>query len=377
MTPNIASRSATGGIPQDVRCAADYARLAPEFMSPALFAHVDGGAGQDMTSAANLAAFSDCAIVPRVLRPVHGGDTRYSLAGITRPHPILLAPIGWQEALHPQAERATAMAAAATETCLIASTMSSLTMEEIAVCEGSDRWFQLYVQPDRAVTLDLVRRAETAGYTALVVTVDAPIQLPSHKALAAGYEAPADPANLREYPVRLQAEVARDKSKILHGFMRDAPVWEHVAWLARETSLPLWIKGVMHEADAREAIAHGAAGVIVSNHGGRALDGAPSSLSRLPAIRAALGTEAPILFDGGVRSGTDIFKAIALGADAVLIGRLQAFALAVAGALGVAHMIKLLREELEACMALAGCATLNGVRGAEIVDTRQGWGTRS
>jgi len=377
MTKPLAPLSALSSIPRDVRCAADYARLAPVFMAPALFAHIDGGSGDDLTAAENLASFGEHAIVPRVLRPVYEGGTACSIAGIARPHPIMLGPVGWQAMMHPDAERASAMAAAAAETCFIASTMSSLTLEDIAGSKGSDRWFQLYMQPDRAVTRDLVRRAEAAGYAALVVTVDAPIQLPSYRALAADYEAPAGPANLRDYPVKAPAEITRGQSKILNGFMRDAPGWHDIAWLAGQTSLPLWIKGIMHADDGREAFANGAAGIVVSNHGGRTLDGAPSSLSRIAAIRAALGDASPILFDGGIRSGTDIFKAIALGADAVLIGRLQAYALAVAGALGVAHAIKLLREELEACMALAGCATLSDVRAAEIVLQGQGRGAKS
>jgi isopentenyl diphosphate isomerase/L-lactate dehydrogenase-like FMN-dependent dehydrogenase len=151
--------------------------------------------------------------------------------------------------------------------------------------------------------------------------------------------------------------------------MRHAPTWADVAWLKSQTSLPLWLKGVMDPGDARAAVESGADGIVVSNHGGRELDCALSSLSALPAIRAAVGADCPLLFDGGVRSGEDVFRAIALGADGVMIGRLQAYALAVAGALGVGHMIKLLREELEICMALAGCATL-----AEVAQARVGTG---
>lgn len=336
-------------------------------MTPALFAHIDGGSERDVTAAANLSAFDSCDIVPRVLRSVHHGNTRFAIGSISRPHPIMLAPVGWQAAIHPQAERATAMAASATQTCFIASTMSSLTFEDIAAASGADRWFQLYFQPDRVVTLDLVRRAETAGYTAIVVTVDTPIQIPSHRAEAAGFRHEGSPANLCDYPVRLETAVDRDGSAILNGFMRSVPTWSDIEWLVGATDLPIWVKGIMHADDAKAALAHGATGVVVSNHGGRALDGAPSSLSRLSGIRAAVGEAVPVLFDGGVRSGTDVFKAISLGADAVLVGRLQAYALAVAGALGVGHLVKLLRQELEACMALAGCATLADVRAAEIV----------
>jgi 4-hydroxymandelate oxidase len=354
-------------IPPDTRCAADYARLAPGFMAPALFAHIDGGSGHDATAAANLAALHDCAIVPRVLRPVHHGDTSCTIGSITRPHPIMLAPLGWLGSVHPDAERAVAAAASATQSCLIASTMSSLTLEDIASAARTDRWFQLYLQPDRAVTVDLVRRAEAAGYTAIVVTVDAPIQIPSYRAAAAGFRPESNPANLRNYPGQLPPTVPSGESVILNGYMRNAPTWEDIAWLAQETDLPVWVKGVLHGDDAKEALANGATGVVVSNHGGRGLDGAPSSLSRLAGIRTAVGPSVPLLFDGGIRSGTDVFKAIALGADAVLIGRLQAYGLAAAGALGVGHVIKLLRQELEVCMALAGCPTLADVREADVI----------
>ncbi|CAN5329077.1 lactate 2-monooxygenase [soil metagenome] len=348
-------------VPAGIYCATDYAALAGAVMDPAILAHVDAGSGHDRTAAANLSAFAGDAIVPRVLRPVCDGDAACGLGGVTRPHPILLAPVGSQGLFHPEAERAVAMGAAAAQSCFIASTMASTTLEDIAAAAGPDRWFQLYFQPGRDATLDLLRRAEAAGYTAIVATVDTPIQLPSYRALAAGFRATEDAPNLSDYPARLPVAVGEGRSAILNGYMRGAPGWNDLEWLMRESRVPVWVKGVLHKGDAREAVARGAAGVIVSNHGGRSLDGAPSSLSRLAGIRASLGASVPVLFDGGIRSGNDIFTAIALGADAVLVGRLQVYALAVAGALGVAHMIRLLREELEACMALAGCATLGEI----------------
>jgi isopentenyl diphosphate isomerase/L-lactate dehydrogenase-like FMN-dependent dehydrogenase len=144
--------------------------------------------------------------------------------------------------------------------------------------------------------------------------------------------------------------------------MQQAPRWDDLDWLLSQTALPVWVKGVLHPDDARALQARGVAGVVVSNHGGRGLDGAPASLHALPAVRQAVGKSFPLLFDGGIRSGTDVFKALALGADAVLVGRLQVYALSVAGALGVAHMLQLLRDELEICMAQAGCATLDDIR---------------
>lgn len=172
-------------------------------------------------------------------------------------------------------------------------------------------------------------------------------------------------ANLRDHTAPANITLNPGESRVFQGIMRDAPTWKDLEWLMTQTSLPVWVKGVLHPDDARALQNMGVAGIIVSNHGGRSLDGAPASLDALPAIRAAVGTSFPLLLDSGIRSGSDIFKALALGADAVLIGRLQMYALSVAGALGVAHMIKLLCEELEICMSLAGCATLKEInRGA-------------
>jgi 4-hydroxymandelate oxidase len=360
----------------DILCAADYEVLARDFIWPPGYEYIAGGTGHGRTVAANLRAFREWAICPRLLRDVTGGHTHLMLPGCELPHPILLAPVALQKLVHPLGEVETARAAAATGSCMVSSTLSSCTLEEIAMNAGQARWFQLYFQPGRETTLGLLRRAEAAGYGAIVVTVDAPVQAPSHRSLRAGFRMPADcvPANLQDFPDSLQHVLEEGQSRILHGMMREAPTWRDLDWIRQQTTLPVWVKGVLHPDDARELQGRGVAGLVVSNHGGRSLDGAPASLGALVAIRAAVGEGFPLLLDGGVRSGEDIFKALALGADAVLIGRLQAYALAVAGALGVAHMLRLLREELELCMALAGCATLADiwrtglVRAAQPVD---------
>lgn len=357
----------THAAPAEARCAADYERLAAERLPAAVFAHVAGGGGEDVTLRRNREAFERLAVTPRVLRRVEGGHTRLSLMGAERPHPIFLAPVAGLRQLHPEGDVAAARAAAATGAGFVCSTLSSITLEEVAQAAGPDRWFQLYVQPDRKATLDLIRRAEAAGFQALVLTVDAPVQAVSLQALRAGYRPDAAVApNLAPYGPSPARTLAPGESRIFQGLMAHAPDFDDLAWIVRETALPTWVKGVMHPDDAAACIAAGAAGLVVSNHGGRGLDGAPASLSALPAIRARLGESAPILLDGGVRSGTDVFKALARGADGVLVGRLQAYALSVAGAVGVGHMIKLLREELELCMALAGCASLADIRKAEV-----------
>jgi isopentenyl diphosphate isomerase/L-lactate dehydrogenase-like FMN-dependent dehydrogenase len=202
-----------------------------------------------------------------------------------------------------------------------------------------------------------------------VVTLDAPVQAPSLRALRVGFRLPdaPGPANLAgQTTVSTMPAVSRGESRILQGAMSQAPGWRDLPWLLGQTRLPVLVKGVLHPCDARVLKRAGVAGLIVSNHGGRALDGAPASLDALPAVRQAVGTDFPLLLDSGIRSGADIFKAIALGADAVMIGRLHIYALAADGALGVAHMLRLLREELELCMALAGCPTLADIDGEAI-----------
>jgi isopentenyl diphosphate isomerase/L-lactate dehydrogenase-like FMN-dependent dehydrogenase len=355
-------------IPADIFRAADYETLARRFIAPPAYAYIAGGSGNDATLAANRAAFDEATVTPRLLRDVSGGHTGVMLGRHTLPHPILLAPVAHQRLAHAGAELETARGAAAMQGLMVVSTLSSQPLEAIAP-HVPQRWFQLYFQPQREVTRDLVKRAEAAGYTALVVTLDAAIQLPSLRALHAGFTMPAkcSAANLRDYSQLADrqpepATLAAGESRIFRGAMRAAPTWRDLDWLQQQSALPLWIKGVQHPDDARELKARGIAGQIVSNHGGRTLDGAPASLHALPAIRAAVGDEYPLLLDSGIRSGSDIFQAIAHGADAVLIGRLQMYALSVAGALGVAHLLKLLREELEVCMAMTGCASLADIR---------------
>jgi len=355
-------------IPPGIGCARDYEDLARRFMAPASYEYVAGGSGRDVTVAANLAAFAHWAIYPRLLRDVSAGHTRVTLGAESFAHPVLLAPVAFHNLAHSDGELATARAAHATDSCLVGSTLSSCTLEDVAGVAGPQRWFQLYFQPRRDDTRALLARAAAAGYGAIVVTLDATIQAASARALRAGFRLPdaCVGANLR---AQAAPHVVLDAghSRIFQGVMGDAPGWLDLAWLLTQTSLPVWVKGVLHPDDACALKQLGVAGIVVSNHGGRSLDGAPASLDALVPIRAALGAGFPLLLDSGIRCGADVFKALALGADAVLVGRLQLYALSVAGALGVAHMIKLLREELEICMALAGCATVAEIDSAALV----------
>jgi 4-hydroxymandelate oxidase len=360
MPPSSPSNPVPRQIPSGIHAARDYELAARQCIPAATYAYLAGGSGEDLTLDANRRAYADWAIYPRLLRDLRLGHSRLRLQGQELAHPILLAPLAYQQLVHPGAELETARAAAAAGAGLLCSSLSSYSLEQIAEVAGAQRWFQLYLQPRREHSLDLLRRAEAAGYQAIVLTLDAAVQLPSRRALDAGFRLPADcvAGNLRGYPPAPATCLAAGQSRVFQGLMAEAPRWADLDWLLAESRLPVWVKGVLHPEDARALQTRGVAGLVVSNHGGRTLDGAPASLRALPAVRAAVGQGYPLLFDGGIRSGSEVFKALALGADAVLIGRLQVYALAVAGALGVAHLIKLLHEELEVCMAMAGCASL-------------------
>ncbi|MGB7420600.1 MAG: alpha-hydroxy acid oxidase, partial [Comamonas sp.] len=266
-------------IPVGIANAIDYERLAPQTLEAGRLAYIAGGSGDDVTVRANRAAFGHWAIVPRLLRDVRAGHSRLVLGGMALPHPFLLAPVAHGLLAHPQAEIATARAAAATGTCLMASTLTSNTLEEIADSAGPSRLFQLYLQENRTHTLDLLRRAEAAGYRAIVLTLDAHLQLPSRSALATGFAMPLEcvPANLASYTPSPAAPLAEGESRIFQGAMRHAPTWDELRWLMQHTRLPLWVKGVAHPDDARALKDAGVAGLIVSNHGGRGLDGSPAS----------------------------------------------------------------------------------------------------
>ncbi|WP_304640577.1 alpha-hydroxy acid oxidase [Pseudomonas sp.] len=351
-------------IPATILAAADYLSRAADHLPSATLAWLEGGSGAELTLRANRDAFAGERIIPRLLVDMTRGHTRLSVLGQTLEHPVLLAPLGHMSLLHPAGEIGVAQAAAATDSGMITSTLASCPLEQIADATTAPRWFQLYFQRHRKQTLELLRRAERAGFNAIVVTLDAPLQPPSRRAQLAAFQAPTAPALASLSAVQEQQQVFLEpgQSRLLQGMMSEAPTWADLQWLLEETSLPVLIKGVMHPDDAVALKAAGVAGIVVSNHGGRALDSAPATLQMLPAVRRAVGDDYPVLLDGGIHSGSDVFKALARGADAVLIGRLQASALAVAGALGVAHMLQLLREELELCMALAGTPTLADIR---------------
>ena len=366
--PTTSPTRPLSGVPADVRCAQDYETLAVDFIAEPSYAYIAGGSGRDLTVAANRAAFDAYAVTPRLLRDLGTGNTRLRLLNEDLPHPLLLAPVALQRLVHPLGETETARGAQAANACMVVSTLASTDIGALARQADGRRWFQMYFQPRRAITQALLQRAEAAGYSAIVATLDAAIQAPSLNALRAGFKMPAGlrAVNVDASGGAQEPAIVPGQSRIFHGYMRQAPGRRDLEWLLGAASVPVLAKGVLHPDDAVALKCLGVAGIIVSNHGGRSLDGAPASLTVLREIRAAVGDDYPLLLDSGIRSGADIFKALALGADAVLIGRLQIYALSVAGALGVAHMVKLLHEELELCMALAGCTSLAETRAATL-----------
>ncbi|EFI59428.1 MULTISPECIES: alpha-hydroxy acid oxidase [Comamonas] len=352
---------------------ADYARLAREHMEAQAWAHLESGADQGLTLAHNRQAFDRIRLCPEPLADLSSAHTRQSLLGQSLDWPLLLAPVAYQRLAHPEGELATVRAAMAMRTGMVVSTLSSCTLEEIAQAaqaaaqelgRSGPLWFQLYQQPTREHTLQLIRRAEDAGYQALVWTVDAHIKRSSYP-LPPGVEA----VNLRGIPQQRQTGDLMSEH-ILFGseLARGAPTWDDLVWLRQQTRLPLIVKGLLSARAVAQVVELGADAIVVSNHGGRVLDTAVSALEVLPAIRAATPAHIPLLMDGGVRQGTDVLKAIALGASAVLLGRPQMHALAVAGMVGVAHMLYLLRVELELAMAQTGCASLDQI-GARLLTT--------
>jgi len=338
---------------------ADHEHMAQAHMDPGAWAYLCGGAADEITLRANLSAWQQLPLRPRVLRSLAGSDTCTELLGRTLAHPILVAPMAFQCLAHPHGEAATALAAAAQGAGLVLSTQASTPLEDVARLflsepERGPLWFQLYQQPTRSQMADLVHRAESAGYEALVLTVDAPVHGARDRERRAGFRLPP---HVRAVNLDTGgASASPQGGTSIDTLCRQAPGWDDVVWLSRLTRLPLILKGITHPDDARLALEAGAAAIIVSNHGGRTLDTMPATARLLPEIVAAVDGQCPVLVDGGIRRGTDVLKAMALGASAVMVGRPVIHGLANAGAAGVAHVIRLLRDELGIAMALCGCS---------------------
>lgn len=336
--------------------------LAEQRLTPNARAYVDGGAADEITLRQNQAAFDRLRLTSSVLRDMSTANTRTRLLGLDLDHPILLAPVAFHKLAHPQGELATVEGAGASRALTVISTQASTSLEDIARAAAAPLWFQLYIQPDRGFTRELVTRAKAAGYGALVLTVDAPASL-RNREQRAGFRLPpgVEAVNLKGMTMPARGAGAIGESPLFSGFLSGAATWDDIAWLRGISDLPLILKGVLSPADAQRALSEGVDGIAVSNHGGRVLDTLPPTIDALPRIADAVDGAVPLLLDGGVRRGTDILKALALGASAVMIGRPYIHALAAAGAAGVAHAVHLLRAELEVAMTITGRATLGDI----------------
>lgn len=328
----------------------EFEAAARRRLDPAAYDFYAGGAEDEVTLRANEAAYARLELRPRVLRGVGTPDLRTSVLGAELAMPVFVSPTAFHRLADPAGECATAQGTASAGSLMIVSMASTVAVEELA---GPVRWFQIYPQPDLDFTTSVIGRAERSGCTALVVSVDSPVFGRRERDLRNGFT---------ELPPGMCCENMRDATGSVRRieFIPDLG-WEHLEWLRTATSLPLVLKGVVHPADARLAVEFGADGLIVSNHGGRQLDGMAAAIEALPAVVDAVGGRIPVLVDGGVRRGTDVVKALALGATAVGLGRPVLWGLAAAGQEGVARVLTMIRDELAAALTLCGVASSRDV----------------
>jgi lactate 2-monooxygenase len=354
-----------------------------EAMDDAAADYVAGGAGGENTVSRNRRAFDRWRIVPRFFRDVGDRDLSVEVCGQELPVPVLLAPIGIQSIAHEEGELATAEGARDAGMPVILSSVSSETMEDVADELGdTPKWFQLYWSAERAIAESFVERAEQAGYDAIVVTVDTPVPGWKERDLQRGYVPQLDGEGVANYFTddafrALLEDPPEDNEfpaiqKFLDVFGDPTLTWNDLDWLRDQTDLPIVVKGLLHPADARQAVEHGADGVIVSNHGGRQVDGAITALEALPAIAAELAdTDADVLFDSGIRRGAEALKALALGADAVCLGRPYVYGLAIDGANGVEAVCENFLADLDLTMGLTGRTAVADIDESLVVDERR------
>nr|WP_304219476.1 alpha-hydroxy acid oxidase [Fredinandcohnia onubensis] len=344
-------------------------------MSVGGFGYVRSGAGGEVTLRENQESFAKYSIVPRVLRDVSNIDTSITLFGKTYPHPFLLAPVGMLKLAHEEAELAVSKAAAAYQVPFVQSTVSSYSIEDVAEVSGnSSKWFQLYWSNNKEISFNMVKRAEEAGYEAIVLTVDTVMmgwREEDMKNRFSPLRQGVGKANYEQDPVFLSSLDSQDSESIIQGILDNihhpSLNWTHVVELKERTSLPILLKGILSPDDARLAVENGVDGVIVSNHGGRQLDGVIAAIDALPHIVEEIKGEIPVLFDSGIRRGSDIVKALTLGADAVFIGRPFVYGLAAAGQKGVEKVIGNFIQDTKVSIALAGVSCVKDLKTIELI----------
>jgi isopentenyl diphosphate isomerase/L-lactate dehydrogenase-like FMN-dependent dehydrogenase len=343
----------------------DYERLAREALDPGAYVYFSGGAGDERTMRDNVEAYSRLRLRPRVLVDVGDATPATTVLDTALSMPLLVAPTALQRLAHPDGEPASARAAAAAGTVYCMSTLATATPAEVAeAAPGGARWFQLYCFRDRGVSRSLIEQAVDAGFGAIVLTVDMPFLGRRESDLRSGFAVPAEVTVPSFAAVRGRQEAAT-LAEIIE-LLDPTLTWDDVEEIASMSELPLLLKGILTAEDARLAADHGAAAAIVSNHGGRQLDGVPASLDALPEVVEAVGDRIPVLVDGGIRRGADVVKALALGASAALVGRPVVWGLAARGEDGARHVLELLREEVRLALALLGCPSPEAVTGAHV-----------
>lgn len=334
--------------------------LAAERLEPTAYDYYRSGAGDEITLEENRVAFDGLRLLPRVLRDVSAPDLSCRLLGTPASLPVAVAPTAFHRLADPEGEPATARGSAAADAVFCLSSLSNTSIEEVAAAAppGAGLWFQLYLFRDRGLTRELVERAERAGYRAILLTVDAPVLGRRERDIRNRFELPP---GLTIAAVGDAVDAAEGQSGLAAYFasqLDPALRWEDLEWLAGVSGLPVALKGVHRPDDAERAVEHGIAGVIVSNHGARQLDTVPGAVEMLPAVTEAVAGRAEVLLDGGVRRGTDVVKALCLGAAGVMVGRPALWGLALDGADGVRRVLNMLRLELREAMALCGAGSL-------------------
>jgi 4-hydroxymandelate oxidase len=339
--------------------------LARDCLPAATFDYFAGGANDEITLRENSRAYDLLELHYRVMVDVSRRDTSLEILGRRFPSPVLVAPMAFQRLAHEDGELATARAAAATGSGMVLSTFSTTPSADVRAATASPLWFQLYLYKDRGASRALVESVEAAGFDALVLTVDGPVIGRRERDVRNRFQPPADipvPNAMRD---ARESAAAMAEGSGLAAYISSqidlALTWPDIEWLRSVTRLPILVKGVARADDAELAVGHGAAGVIVSNHGGRQLDTAPATITLLPAIAEAVGGNAEVLVDGGIRRGTDVVKALALGARGVLLGRPVLWGLALGGQHGVEAVLRMLEAELSMAMALCGCPNLDSI----------------
>jgi isopentenyl diphosphate isomerase/L-lactate dehydrogenase-like FMN-dependent dehydrogenase len=332
---------------------AEYFEQAAAKVDPAVWCYFEGGAGDEVTLRANVGAYGRWRFRPRVLVDVGDVSTGTTVLGTPVSMPLLVAPFAMQKLLDPEGEVATARAAAAVGTLMCVSSVTTSAHDEIAAAGNAPRWLQLYVFRDRRRTLDHLAEARESGYSAIALTVDTPVLGRRERDLRLGFELPPD--------LPLPYVKGKDPTVAMtfaeQAQMSPSVTWRDLEWIAADSGLPLVLKGIVTREDATLATEHGAAGILVSNHGGRQLDGAPATLDALPEVVEAVAGRCEVYVDGGIRRGADVLKALALGAQAAFAGRAIASGLAVGGEEGVRRVLTLLRDEIELGLALLGCSS--------------------